>query len=118
MTRIIRAELNRFVRRRTIIVALVGAVAFALVATLVGVLVAARGRGRRRGAAARRSPALTGAGGGTEAFAVGASFAGFLVFVTVIALVGVRVLGRHVPRAAAARAAPAAGDRRAARRRS
>ncbi len=34
MTRVIRAQLNRFVRRRTILAAFVGAVAFALVATL------------------------------------------------------------------------------------
>jgi ABC-2 type transport system permease protein len=87
MTRVIRAQLNRFVRRRTIIAALVGAIAFALVATLSvfsSPLVA--GAAARRGGATLA--ALTGAGGGTEAFAVAASFAGFLVFVTVIALVG------------------------------
>ena len=96
-----------------ILAALVGAVAFAVVATLTvfsSPLVAGAADSRRGGATLA---ALTGAGGGTEAFAVGASFAGFLVFVTFIALVGDRVLGRHVPGAAAPRPAPAAGDRRA-----
>ena len=60
--------------------------------------------------------ALAGHGGGTEAFAVGASFVGFLVFVTFIALIAVGVLRRHVPGAAAARPPPAAGDRRQAGR--
>ena len=60
--------------------------------------------------------ALAGPGGGTEAFAVGASFVGFLVFVTFIALIASRVLRRHVPGAAAARPPPAAGDRRQAGR--
>ena len=88
MTRIIQAELFRLVRRRTV-----------------------RGRGdrrrcdrsrssrpsrcsrppRRRGSgrdrAATTLASLTGTGGGTEAFAVGASFVGFLVFVTFIALI-------------------------------
>ena len=87
MTRVIRAQLNRFVRRRTIIAALVGAIAFALVATLSvfssPLVAGAAARQRRRDA---RGPDRR--GGGTEAFAVAASFAGFLVFVTVIALVG------------------------------
>ena len=55
MTRVIRAQLNRFVRRRTILAALVGARCLRPRRDAVGVLVAARGRGRRRGAAARRS---------------------------------------------------------------
>ena len=77
MTRVISAQLNRFVRRRTIHRRVVGAIAFALVATLSvfsSPLVA--GAAARRGGATLA--ALTGAGGGTEAFAVAASFAGFL----------------------------------------
>ena len=83
MTRIIRAELqplrapphhHRRARRR---------VAFAVVATLGGVLVAARWPGPPAARGGTTLAALAGAGGGTEAFAVGASFVGFLVFVTV-----------------------------------
>jgi ABC-type transport system involved in multi-copper enzyme maturation permease subunit len=87
MTRIIRAELLRLARRRTIVVAAAGALLFSVVATLT-VFSTARATG---GAASRRNGTtianLADHGGGTEAFAIGASFVGFLVFVTFIALI-------------------------------
>lgn len=85
MTRIVKAELIRLVRRRTLVAATLGALAFATVVTLA-VFASARDTGgfSRRGGTSLA--ALSGTGGGTEAFAVGASFAGFLVFVTFIAL--------------------------------
>lgn len=85
MTRIVRAELIRLVRRRTMVVAAIGAVMFAALSTLTvfSSAGAVNAPGRRGGTSLG---ALTGGGGGTEAFAVGASFVGFLVFVTFIAL--------------------------------
>lgn len=86
MTRIIHAELFRLVRRRTIVATVAGSLLFSVVATLT-VFASARPSG---GDPSRRSgptlAALADDGGGTEAFAVGASFGGFLVFVTFIAL--------------------------------
>jgi ABC-type transport system involved in multi-copper enzyme maturation permease subunit len=85
MTRIIHAELIRLLRRRTFEIAAAGSLAFSLVATLtVFSSAVATGAPSRRGGATLA--ALTGSGGGTEAFAVGASFVGFFVFVTFIAL--------------------------------
>ena len=118
MIRIIHAELLRLLRRRTMVIAAAPPLLFALVATLT-VFSSARdavGSGALTAGAAHRWRALAGTGGGTEAFAVGASFAGFLVFVTFIALHRRRVLRRHVPRPAAARSAPAARARRQAGR--
>jgi ABC-type transport system involved in multi-copper enzyme maturation permease subunit len=86
MNRIIHAELLRLLRRRTLLIAAAGAVLFAAVATLT-VLSSAEGSGAPSRQGGATLEALTGHGGGTEAFAVGASFAGFLVFVTFIALV-------------------------------
>ncbi len=85
LTRIVRAELFRLVRRRTMVVAAAGAAAFAVVTVLTVFSTAeiAASPDRRGGATVAD---LTGTGGGTEAFAVGASFVGFLVFVTFIAL--------------------------------
>lgn len=85
MTRILQAELRRLVRRRTLVPAAAGAVLFSVIATLT-VFSSARDAGvpSRRGGTTLT--VLGGAGGGTEAFAVGASFVGFLVFVTFIAL--------------------------------
>jgi ABC-type transport system involved in multi-copper enzyme maturation permease subunit len=86
MTRIIRAELYRLARRRTMVLATLGSLVFATVATLA-VFSSARESGPTRTREGGTTlAALTGSGGGTEAFAVGASFAGFLVFVTFIAL--------------------------------
>lgn len=86
MTRIIRAELLRLVRRRTVAVMAAACLLFSVVVTLT-VFSSAQGAGTasRRGGATLA--ALAGSGGGTEAFAVGASFVGFLVFVTFIALI-------------------------------
>ncbi len=85
MTRIIHAELLRLVRRRTIVIGAAAALLFSVVATLT-VFSSAEGSGvpSRRGGTTLT--ALAGSGGGTEAFAVGASFVGFFVFVTFIAL--------------------------------
>lgn len=86
MIRIIHAELLRLVRRRTMVVAAGGSLLFAAVATLT-VFSSARATG---GAPSRRTgttlEALAADGGGTEAFAVGASFVGFVVLVILIAL--------------------------------
>jgi ABC-type transport system involved in multi-copper enzyme maturation permease subunit len=96
MTRIIHAELIRLVRRRPVIVMVLGSLLFAAVATLT-VFSSAEGAGTASGAASRRGgttlAALAGPGGGTEAFAVGASFVGFFVFVTVIALLAAEFSG-------------------------
>jgi ABC-type transport system involved in multi-copper enzyme maturation permease subunit len=86
MTRIIKAELLRLVRRRTIVITAAAALVFSAVATLTVFSSA-----QATGVASRRSGAtladLAAHGGGTEAFAVGASFVGFFVFVTFIALI-------------------------------
>ena len=85
MIRVVRAELLRLARRRTMVVAAAGSVLFAVVTTLtVFSSIQQAGAPSRRGGATLAS--LTGSGGGTEAFAVGASFVGFFVFVTFIAL--------------------------------
>jgi ABC-type transport system involved in multi-copper enzyme maturation permease subunit len=86
MTRIIHAELLRLVRKRTAILVAAAAVLFAGVATLA-VFASARDTGVRSRRQGTTLAALAGHGGGTEAFAVGASFTGFLVFVTMIALI-------------------------------
>jgi ABC-2 type transport system permease protein len=85
MMNVIRAELLRLVRRRTIAIAAAGCLAFAVLATMTVFSTAQESgvRSRRAGAALAD---LAGTGGGTEAFAVGAAFTGFFVFVTVIAL--------------------------------
>jgi ABC-type transport system involved in multi-copper enzyme maturation permease subunit len=94
MTRIIHAELLRLVRRRPMVVAAASAFVFSIIATLT---VFSTARDVAGGAPSRRAgttvAALAGTGGGTEAFAVGASFVGFLVFVTVIALIATEFSG-------------------------
>ena len=92
MTRIIRAELQRLLRRRTLLVTAVTSVAFAAVATL-GVWAAARTSGPPADRGGTTVARLAAAGGGTEAFAAGASFIGFFVFVTFIALVATEFSG-------------------------
>jgi len=87
MTRIIRAELLRLVRRRTMVVTSAAALAFSVVATLTVFSSARASGGGPSRQAGTTLAALSDHGGGTEAFAVGASFVGFLVFVTIIALV-------------------------------
>jgi ABC-type transport system involved in multi-copper enzyme maturation permease subunit len=83
MTRIIKAELFRLLRRRTVVLAGAGAVLFAVVTTLT-VFPSAEATGRPSRTGGTTLAAL--ADHGTEAFAVGASFVGFFVFVTFIAL--------------------------------
>jgi ABC-type transport system involved in multi-copper enzyme maturation permease subunit len=86
MTRIVRAELVRLVRRRTLVVSALGALAFAAISALTVLASADQNTVRSRQGGTTLAQ-LTSHGGGTEAFAVGASFAGFLVFVTFIALI-------------------------------
>jgi ABC-type transport system involved in multi-copper enzyme maturation permease subunit len=85
MTNIIRAELARLVRRRTVIAAALASLAFATVSTLT-VFSSASGNVVQSRQGGTTLSQLAGHGGGTEAFAVGASFMGFFVFVTFIAL--------------------------------
>ena len=85
MTRIVKAELLRLVRRRTVVATAAGALLFSVVATLtVFSSATATDANSRRGGTTLA--ALADHGGGTEAFAVAASFVGFFVFVTFIAL--------------------------------
>lgn len=86
MTRIINTQLLRLVHRRTVGLAALGALAFAVVSTLAVFGTAGDNPGERSRRAGTTLADLAGQGGGTEAFAVGASFVGFLVFVTFIAL--------------------------------
>ena len=90
MTRIIHAELTRLLRRRTVLLAGAGALVFSVVTTLT-VFSAAQETGipSRRGGTTIAALADH----GTEAFAVGASFVGFLVFVTFIALMATEFSG-------------------------
>jgi ABC-2 type transport system permease protein len=80
------AELIRLVRRRTVVVIAAGSLLFAVVATLT-VFSTAQESGSRSRRGGTTVAALADRGGGTEAFAVGASFLGFCVFVTFIALI-------------------------------
>lgn len=86
MTTIVKAELTRLLRRRTALTAVLGAVVFAVIATLT-VLPSAEATGPLSRQGGTTLEALNDTGGGTEAFAVGASFVGFLVFVLFIALI-------------------------------
>jgi len=92
MTRIVKAELMRFARRRTVVLAGLGALAFAAIATFTVISGA-----KATGVASRRSgatlAALAGHGGGTQAFAVGSSFVGFFVFVIFIGLMATEFSG-------------------------
>ena len=86
MITIVKAELMRLVRRRLILISIAGTFLFGIVAAL-----AVFNSAQASGVASRRGgttlAALTGHGGATEAFAVGASFTGFFVFVTFIAMI-------------------------------
>jgi len=83
MTRIIKAELFRLLRRRNVVLAAAGALMFSVVVTLT-VFPSAEATGVQSRTGGTTLAAL--ADHGTEAFAVGASFVGFFVFVTFIAL--------------------------------
>jgi hypothetical protein len=82
MTRMFKAELLKLRRRRVAVAALVAAFAFAAVATIAVFLSAGDGPPSERGATLQ---SLAEAGGATEAFSIGASFVGILVFVLFIA---------------------------------
>jgi ABC-type transport system involved in multi-copper enzyme maturation permease subunit len=92
MIRIVQAELQRLLRRRTVVAVAATSVAFAVVATL-SVWAAARDSGPPADRGGTTVARLAAAGGGTEAFAAGASFIGFFVFVTFIALVATEFSG-------------------------
>lgn len=92
MTNIIHAELLRLVRRRTVLLVLGGSLLFAAISTLT-VLSGAEASGAPSRRGGTTIAALEGSGGGTEAFAVAASFLGFFVFVTFIALLATEFSG-------------------------
>jgi hypothetical protein len=85
MNRVIRAELMRLVRRRTIAITVGAAFAFAVVATLA-LFASAKSSGPIVSRGTVTVARLASDRGGTAAFAIGASFVGFFVFVTIIAL--------------------------------
>ena len=94
MIRIINAELMRLAppphhrrSRRS------ASLLFAVVATLTVFASAEDDRHRQLAPGGTTLAKLAESGGGTEAFAVGASFAGFLVFVTFIAVVAAEFSG-------------------------
>jgi ABC-2 type transport system permease protein len=84
--RVVRAELQRVCRRRSLIAIGIGATLFSVVAGVSVWLAAGDVVENSRDGGARISD-LAATGGGTVAFAIGASFGGFLVFVTFIALI-------------------------------
>ncbi|MEA3018938.1 MAG: type transport system permease protein [Actinomycetota bacterium] len=85
MTRVIRAQLIRLLRRKTITLAALGATGFAVMAA-VTVFGSAKHGGSGLGGRDVTLETLAGHGGGTLAFATAASFLGFFIFVTFIAL--------------------------------
>jgi ABC-type transport system involved in multi-copper enzyme maturation permease subunit len=87
MITIVRAELFRLVRRRTAVIGGLSALAFALVAAFA-IFASATRSGSRSMQVGTSLERLAASGGGTEAFAVGASFAALLAFVTAIAIFG------------------------------
>jgi hypothetical protein len=87
MTAIIRAELTRLVRRRTMAFAIAASMLFAVVATVV-VFTGAPASGPLGPQGGTTLERLAQPGGGTEAFATAASFVGFFIFVTFIAMIG------------------------------
>jgi ABC-type transport system involved in multi-copper enzyme maturation permease subunit len=85
VTAVIRAELGRLCRRRTMVIAAGASLLFAVVTTF-SVFSAAPASGPLGPQGGTTLELLGREGGGTEAFATGASFVGFFVFVTFIAL--------------------------------
>jgi ABC-2 type transport system permease protein len=90
---VIRAELIHLSRRRVVVLAALGAVVFAVVAAATVFAAAKAGGPGFRGGREVTLATLGGAGGGTQAFATAASFVGFFVFVTFIALRGSELSG-------------------------
>jgi hypothetical protein len=95
MMKIVHAQLVRLLRGRTVVVPVACTLLFAVLASLTvfGTATSAPSTGvaSRRGSIS--ASVLEGASGGTEAFAIGASFTGFLVFVTFIALIATEFSG-------------------------
>jgi len=87
MTNVIRAELYRLLRRRTLVIGGAVAIAFSILAAF-SVFAAADSVGPRSVQGGTSLARLAASGGGTESFAVGASFASLLAFVSAIALIG------------------------------
>jgi len=85
VTAVIRAELQRLCRRRTMTIAAAASLVFAVVTTMT-VFSSAPASGPVGPQGGTTLELLGREGGGTEAFATGASFMGFFVFVTFIAL--------------------------------
>jgi ABC-type transport system involved in multi-copper enzyme maturation permease subunit len=85
MTAVIRAELQRSGRRLPLLIAVLAALAFAAIASVSVFSSAGTTITSANGQGATLAD-LAAAGGGTKAFAVGASFAGFVVFVSFIGL--------------------------------
>ena len=96
MTNVIQAELYRLVRRRTIVIGGAVAVGFSFLAAFA-IFAAADSVGPRSTQGGTTLAQLAAAGGGTEAFAVGASFASLLAFVERDRPDRQRVRQRHVP---------------------
>jgi ABC-2 type transport system permease protein len=86
MNIIIHAELVRSARRRTVLIAAAIVAAFAVVATVAVFSSASDTLSRADNGQGATLADLAAPGGGTTSFAVGASFAGFLVFVVFIGL--------------------------------
>jgi hypothetical protein len=91
MTNVIQGQLIRLLRRKTIVLAAIGAVAFAALSA-IPVFASAKAGGPVAGRAVTLQT-LAGHGGGTQAFATAASFAGFFIFVSFIALMGADLSG-------------------------
>jgi hypothetical protein len=89
---VIRAQLVRLLQRRTLVLAALGAVVFGAVAA-VTVFGSAKTGGPSIAGGPVTLGSLGGSGGGTQAFATAASFVGFFVFVTFIALRGTEQSG-------------------------
>lgn len=85
MTAVVRAELQRLCRARPLLLAALGGLVFAVVSTIT-VFTGAPDAGPVGPQGGTTLERLAREGGGTEAFAVAASFVGFFVFVTFIAL--------------------------------
>lgn len=85
MTRTFQAELLKLSRRRILIAAAVGALAFAVITTIAVLLSAESAGSGPAGLGGATLESLGGPGGAVEAFSTGASFVGILVLVLFIA---------------------------------
>ena len=96
MIRIVHAQLVRLARGQTIAVLVAATLLFAVLTSLTvfGTASSDPAAGGAAGRGTTSVSALERASGGSEAFAIGASFTGFLVFVTFIALIATEFSGR------------------------